>query len=197
MLTLCSLGYGKGDQVTFANNYLHHTSGRSPKLEFDSHWHAYNNLFENNSGHSFDVGEGVNALIEGNVFSDVKTPMNPENKPGSTFAVTAKDTSSCTSALGRPCVANELINSGDLSGSDQAVLSGWPKGEGDSKVMTTDKVPSYVKANAGVGKLGAGGASSSASGISAPTSSAVASSSATPSASAPVRRHNHRRHNHG
>ncbi|RAQ54349.1 pectin lyase D precursor [Aspergillus flavus] len=192
------LGYGKGDQITFANNYIHHTSGRSPKIEFDSHWHAYNNFWENNSGHAFDVGEGANVLIEGNVFSNVKTPMNPEDTPGSTFAVNAQDASSCTSALGRPCIANELTSSGDLSGNDEAVLSGWPKGEGDTKAMTTDKVPSYVKANAGVGKLGSGGsgaASSSASITPSPTSSAIPSSSATPSSSAYARRH-YARHHH-
>ncbi|KAE8344728.1 hypothetical protein BDV24DRAFT_148603 [Aspergillus arachidicola] len=193
------LGYGKGDQITFANNYIHDTSGRSPKIEFDSHWHAYNNFWENNSGHAFDVGEGANVLIEGNVFSNVKTPMNPEDTPGSTFAVNAQDASSCTSALGRPCIANELTSSGELSGNDEAVLSGWPKGEGDTKAMTTDKVPSYVKANAGVGKLGSGGsgaASSSASITPSPTSSAIPSSSATPSSSAYARRHYARRHHY-
>ncbi|KAE8356680.1 pectin lyase fold/virulence factor [Aspergillus coremiiformis] len=148
------LGYGKGDQVTFANNYLHHTSGRSPKLEFNSQWHAYNNLWENNSGHAFHVGEGVKALIEGNVFSNVKIPMNPEsNKPGATFAASAQSGSSCNSALGRSCVANVLTSSGTLSANDQAVLSVWPKGS-SSNIMTTDKVSSYVKANAGIGKLG-------------------------------------------
>ncbi|KAE8411683.1 pectin lyase fold/virulence factor [Aspergillus pseudocaelatus] len=195
------LGYGKGDQITFANNYVHHTSGRSPKIEFDSHWHAYNNFWENNSGHAFDIGEGANVLIEGNVFSNVKTPMNPEDTPGSTFAATAEDASSCTSALGRPCIANELTSSGELSGNDEAVLSGWPTGEGDTKAMTTDKVPSYVKANAGVGKLGAGsgstgGASSSAGVTPTPSSSAIPSSSATPSSSAYARRHYARRHHY-
>jgi pectate lyase len=40
-----SLGYGKDDQVTFTGNYIHHTSGRSPRLEFNSHWHVYNNYW--------------------------------------------------------------------------------------------------------------------------------------------------------
>ena len=138
-------------------------------------------------------------LLEGNVFSNVKTPMNPEDTPGSTFAATAQDASSCTSALGRPCIANELTSSGELSGNDEAVLSGWPKGEGDTKAMTTDKVPSYVKANAGVGKLSAGGtgaASSSAGVTPTPSSSTIPSSSATPSSSAYARRHYARRHHY-
>ncbi|KAE8151656.1 pectin lyase fold/virulence factor [Aspergillus avenaceus] len=185
------LGYGKGDKVTFANNYLHHTSGRSPKLEFNSHWHAYNNYWENNSGHAFDVGEGVNALIEGNVFSNVKTPMNPDSKPGLTFAASSNDTSSCTSALGRACVANKLTSSGTLSGSDESVLSSWPKGESGVKVMSIDNVPTYVKSNAGTGKIGNAGASGSAS-----ASVPAATSSATPSASASAhaKRHIGKRH---
>ncbi|KAJ5385830.1 hypothetical protein N7509_008371 [Penicillium cosmopolitanum] len=147
------LGYGKNDKVTFTGNYIHHTSGRSPKLEFNSYWHAYNNYWYNNTGHAFDVGDGTNALIEGNVFNQVDTPFLEDSSPGQTYAVSASDKSSCDSALGRTCVANTLTSSGELSASDSSVLSSWPKGESGISVVDTSRVQSSVLANAGVGKL--------------------------------------------
>ncbi|KAJ5591387.1 hypothetical protein N7450_005359 [Penicillium hetheringtonii] len=147
------LGYGKNDKITFTGNYIHHTSGRSPKLEFNSYWHVYNNYWFNNTGHAFDVGEGTNALIEGNVFDQVKTPFLDDSSPGKTFAVDSSDKSSCDSALGRACVANTLTSSGKLSASDSSVLSSWPKGESGINVLEASRVQSSVKANAGIGKL--------------------------------------------
>ncbi|KAJ5178705.1 hypothetical protein N7492_001915 [Penicillium capsulatum] len=149
-----NLGYGKGDKVTFSGNYIHHTSGRSPKLEFNSYWHAYSNYWFNNTGHAFDVGEGTSALIEGNVFNQVKTPFLEDSSPGQTFAVSSNDKSSCDSKLSRTCVANSLVSSGSLSASDEAVLSSWPSGESGIDVMDANKVQSHVLGNAGVGKLG-------------------------------------------
>lgn len=150
---LFSLGYGKDDKVTFTGNYIHHTSGRSPKLEFNSYWHAYNNYWLNNTGHAFDVGKGTNALIEGNVFNQVKTPFLEDSSPGQTFAVSPNDKSSCDSKLGRTCVANSLVSSGSLSASDEAVLSSWPSGESGVEVLSASKVQAHVLSNAGVGKV--------------------------------------------
>ncbi|KAH8431987.1 uncharacterized protein LDX57_009634 [Aspergillus melleus] len=183
------LGYGKGDQVTFANNYIHHTSGRSPKLEFNSHWHAYNNYWSKNSGHAFDVGENTNALIEGNVFESVKTPFEDDSNPGSTFAASSSDASTCTSKLGRACVPNVLTDSGELSASDESVLSGWPSNEGNVTVKPASKVSSYVLAHAGIGKLGSSAsATATVGGSAAATSGAVPSSSAAPSSSSIAKR---------
>lgn len=162
--------------MTFANNYIHHTSGRSPKVE-TSNWHAYNNYWYNNTGHAFDVGEDSNVLIEGNVFAQVDTPSEPDS--ANVFAATSSDKSACSSALGRSCVANSLVSSGNLTTSDQSVLSNWLSDEGDVEVMDVSKVASSVVGNAGVGKLG--GSASAASTVGA-------SSSATPSASAMVKR---------
>ena len=148
-----SLGYGKNDQVTFTGNYIHHTSGRSPKLEFNSYWHAYNNYWFNNTGHAFDVGSDTNALIEGNVFDQVDTPFLTDSSPGKTFAVSSSDKSTCDSQLGRTCSANSLISSGTLSASDASVLSSWPSDESGISVTLASKVKSSVLSNAGVGKL--------------------------------------------
>lgn len=140
--------------MTFTGNYIHHTSGRSPKLEFNSYWHVYNNFWFNNTGHAFDVGSGTNALIEGNVFQQVKTPFLADSSPGKTFAVTASDKSTCDSVLGRTCAANTLTSSGTLSASDESVLSSWPSGESGIDVLDAGRVKSSVLSNAGVGKLG-------------------------------------------
>lgn len=148
-----SLGYGKNDKVTFTGNYIHHTSGRSPKLEFNSYWHAYNNYWFNNTGHAFDVGEGTNALIEGNVFHQVDTPFLTDSSPGESYAVTSGDKSTCDSKLGRTCAVNSLVSSGSLSASDESVLSSWPSGESGITVTSASRVRSSVLSNAGIGKL--------------------------------------------
>ncbi|KAJ5440201.1 uncharacterized protein N7458_011199, partial [Penicillium daleae] len=98
--------------MTFTGEYIHHTSRRSPKLEFNSYWHV------NNTGHPFDVGEGTDALIAGRVFQQVKTPFLDDSSPGKTFAVSSSDKSTCDSKLGRTCAVNTLTSSGTLSASN-------------------------------------------------------------------------------
>lgn len=139
--------------MTFTGNYIHHTSGRSPKLEFNSYWHVYNNYWYNNTGHAFDVGKGTNALIEGNVFDDVNTPFLSDSSPGQSFAVSSSTKSTCDSKLGRTCSVNTLISSGSLSADDESVLSSWPSGESGITVMSASKVKSSVLSNAGIGKV--------------------------------------------
>jgi pectate lyase len=181
------LGLGKNEQITFARNYIHHTSGRSPKLGESSYWHAYNNYWSDNSGHAFDVESAGKSLIEGNVFSNVKTPLTKENLDG-VFAVSADDESTCSGSLGRSCIPNVLTSSGELSSAGDGVFSGWLSDEGDLSLMPASQVASYVKAHAGVGKLGAGDYSSSA----------IPSSTPAPSSSALAKRHGgHDRHGLG
>ncbi|ETS60614.1 hypothetical protein PaG_05474 [Moesziomyces aphidis] len=111
------LGYGKTDKVTFSGNMMHHCSGRSPRLANpqdkagDSVWHVVNNLFDYNTGHSFDIGPGVSVLIEGNVFNDVAQTSLHESNPGRAFA--PSDTSigaQCDRVLGRNCQPNAYTN---------------------------------------------------------------------------------------
>ncbi|RMJ26422.1 hypothetical protein PHISP_02694 [Aspergillus sp. HF37] len=147
------LSYGKDDQVTFTGNYIHHTSGRSPKIQYPSHWHVYNNFWDENTGHAFDVGENGNALIEGNVFRHVNTPLLSDGA-GSVFAVTQDNKATCESTLGRTCYPNALTSSGKLAASDKSVLTSLPAGEKGVSFMKADQVRSSVVANAGVGKIG-------------------------------------------
>ncbi|KAF9890108.1 hypothetical protein FE257_006269 [Aspergillus nanangensis] len=171
------MGVGENEQVTFAQNYIHHTSGRSPKIGETSYWHLYNNYWSENSGHAFELEATSNVLVEGNVFANVVTTLDEEQE--NAFAVTTDDESTCSSALGRTCIANVLTNSGDLNSAGEGVFSGWLSDEGDVSIMPAEEVAAYVMAHAGVGKLGAGGYSSSA----------IPSSTPAPSSSALVRRH--------
>jgi pectin lyase len=67
---------GEADTVTFQGNYIHHTSGRSPKVGGATLLHAVNNFWYDNTGHAFDISENANVIAEGNVMQSVKTPLN-------------------------------------------------------------------------------------------------------------------------
>lgn len=41
---------GEGDQITFANNWIHDTSGRCPKVGDQATLHTVNNYFQTNKG---------------------------------------------------------------------------------------------------------------------------------------------------
>ncbi|KAL4906735.1 pectin lyase fold/virulence factor [Aspergillus multicolor] len=179
------LALGENDKVTFANNYIHTTSGRAPKVGAPSFWHVYNNYWSDNTGHAFDVEEsGTNVFIEGNVFEDINSAYNGDGT-GAIFAVDSDSESSCSSALGRTCIANSLTNSEYTAVADDSVLSAFPADEeGDVTIMAVEEVAAYVLANAGIGKLSSsgstsGGSSSSAAAV-APTSSVPVIPTSTP-----------------
>lgn len=109
---------GDGDQITFKNNYVYHTSGRSPKVDSNSLVHVVNNYWYQNSGHCFE-GDGGYALVEGNVFEDITTME--DGWDGAMFAPTS-DSSTCTSAIGRECMANDYIDTTSMEESDTSVL---------------------------------------------------------------------------
>ena len=73
------LFYGAADKVTLSGNYIHDTSGRSPKVGGDGTitMHAVKYYWSTNQGHAFDIATGGTVLIEGNVFEDVVEPITP------------------------------------------------------------------------------------------------------------------------
>ncbi|KAL4885139.1 pectin lyase fold/virulence factor [Aspergillus karnatakaensis] len=150
------LALGENDQVTFANNYIHTTSGRAPKVGAPSFWHVYNNYWYDNTGHAFDVSDaGSNVLIEGNVFESVKSAYNGDGD-GTVFAVDSDSESSCSSTLGRSCVPNLLTDSEASAVANDGVLSNFPvDDEGEITILPVEEVAAYVLANAGVGKVSA------------------------------------------
>ncbi|KAF2138620.1 polysaccharide lyase family 1 protein [Aplosporella prunicola CBS 121167] len=170
------LFYGAKDWYTVQGNYLHDVSGRNPHIGTDDSqivFHAVNNYWSNVGGHSFDVAAGCDILVEGNVFEKVDTPFTEESASGGShiFNVPSGSESSCSSYLGRDCVANSVTGSGDFTKFDDeealAGFSGLEKSIVEAKDAST--VASDVVANAGVGKLSSSGSSSSGSGAAAGT----------------------------
>ena len=160
---------GDQDYITLSNNYVHDVSGRAPKVGGSGSitMHAVNNYFENIGGHDFDVAEGGNVLIEGNVFKSSKQPITAASASdgGSLFNVpSTSSASTCTSYLGRACVANELTDSGDFgSYTSTNPLSALKAAGGAIDAVDVSTVAKSVLASAGVGKVSAGSASGSTS----------------------------------
>uniref|UniRef100_H3GMI7 pectin lyase n=1 Tax=Phytophthora ramorum TaxID=164328 RepID=H3GMI7_PHYRM len=108
---------GEPTHITFVNNFVHSTSGRSPKIisEMGTNpivvGHIVNNYWADNSGHSFEPGLNAFVLAEGNLIQDTAQPILADDKA---TIFTAADSNDCTSYLGRACVANVLENSGAL-----------------------------------------------------------------------------------
>lgn len=146
---------GSGDKITFQGNYIHHTSGRSPKVggtDAGTMLHAVNNYFYDNTGHAFSIApeENGRVIAEGNVFQSVTKPI----EDGADFMFSAPDASAnaaCEAPLGYVCEVNQLTDSGTLSGSATDFLDNF-NGEGVTATAATD-VANSVKSNAGVGKL--------------------------------------------
>ena len=152
--------FGPSDQITLDRNYWHDVSGRSPKLGADAITmtvQASNNYFANNKGHDFDIYKGVTALLEGNVFESVTTPMTSESATVTTVynAPDSASLAACTSSLGRACVANSLSGSGQWpSLKSTAALSGLASVKGSLvKPVQASNVKSLVVAGAGIGKI--------------------------------------------
>ncbi|TMW58785.1 hypothetical protein Poli38472_006930 [Pythium oligandrum] len=119
---------GKDTRVSMINNYVHSTSGRSPKVtsgEGSSIVHIANNFWDDNSGDtSFDVYGFGYVLAEGNYFKDTKNPcVLKDSSDAKIFVTSSSNTATCKSVLGRDCVANTEENSGKLTGkNEQAAL---------------------------------------------------------------------------
>ncbi|CAG8882049.1 unnamed protein product [Penicillium nalgiovense] len=154
---------GENDYYTFSDNWIHDVSGRAPHMGTDytdstNFFHAINNYFQNIGGHAFDIDTNTWALLEGNYFDTVDTPLTESSLTSGAqiYNVPTVDSAgACIDRLGYICEWNRLTNSGD-----------WPE-RTDDDVLTmaeqyTDSlidnigvadVPSTVVANAGVGKL--------------------------------------------
>ncbi|KAB5590293.1 hypothetical protein CTheo_6255 [Ceratobasidium theobromae] len=151
---------GNGDQITFARNYVYYTAGRGPHVGDTSGYsqtvHIYNNYFNDITGHALDAGVGATVLLEGNYFNGVKTPSTG-NTNGVVFGPTSTTMNvQCSSTLSRDCVSNTLAGgSGSLpNSSNTAAISKFTASVVKSaSIMDPASVPSYVLANAGLGKV--------------------------------------------
>lgn len=141
---------GSSDLVTLKGNYIHHTSGRGPKVGGNTLLHAVNNYWYAVAGHAFDVASGGNALIEGNIFSHVDTPLlSPVT--GQVFSSPDATTNkACSANIGHVCQTNSLGSSGTLTGSTTGFFSNFV-----GKSIAGAVAPNYVtiRENAGVGVI--------------------------------------------
>ncbi|KAH9881965.1 hypothetical protein J1614_001136 [Plenodomus biglobosus] len=139
---------GSNDLITMKFNWIHHTSGRSPKVGGNTLMHAVNNFWSDNTGHAFDNDQGGKVLLEGNAFQNVKTTVHA-NK-GQMYALTGRTIAQCTSTLGRACQTNLYSNAAGISFADASVLNLFR-----GKSVARPNVPnmSTIKARAGVGKI--------------------------------------------
>lgn len=142
---------GSNDLITLKNNYIHHTSGRSPKVAGNTLLHAVNNYFYANPQHAFEGDAGAQILAEGNVFQNVKQAMQSGLK-GKWFAVpNAAAAAQCKAQLGRDCQLNSYGSSGALTGADSGVLAKF-KGKNVAGAGSAARVKDLVN-TAGYGRI--------------------------------------------
>ncbi|KAF9770317.1 hypothetical protein IL306_012163 [Fusarium sp. DS 682] len=160
--------YGEGDQVTLDRNHFHDVAGRAPKLGepgTNGYFHATNNYFQNMKGHAFDAYQGANAIIEGNVFDGVDTPVTKEAASVNTLFIPDESAASaCQSALGRACVPNSATSSGDLPVmKGESGLNAVAKNKDNIITpVSASEVTALVLGSVGPSKVGSGSGSGSA-----------------------------------
>ncbi|ETK78224.1 hypothetical protein L915_15699, partial [Phytophthora nicotianae] len=59
------------------------------------------------------IGSNAWVLAEGNYFTNTRMPLYNKDEEGALYAASSDD--QCSSLLGRSCVANELVSSGNFS----------------------------------------------------------------------------------
>ncbi|RLN36947.1 hypothetical protein BBJ28_00002075 [Nothophytophthora sp. Chile5] len=169
--------YGSTTQISLLGNYIHQTSGRSPKIGGTADQsvivHAANNYFYDNTGHAFDVAASGYVLAEGNYFASVKSPYL-DDPDGNFFVPDAAG--DCQASIGRDCELNVLTDSGELAGySEDAVviqISSYQTQIGGYAVAAAAQF-AEASDNFGVGALTTSVATSSASAAAASNSTEV------------------------
>ncbi|TKW54005.1 Pectin lyase [Colletotrichum tanaceti] len=142
---------GSSDMVTLKGNYIHHTSGRAPKVAGNTLLHAVNNYWYSNTGHAFEADAGSKIVAEGNVFQSIKAAYQT-GLAGKVFASPDTNTNAkCSSGLGHACQLNAFGSSGSLAGSDTSILSSF-SGKNVASAGTAN-VAKSVTTTAGFGKI--------------------------------------------
>ncbi|UFW44914.1 pectate lyase family protein [Bradyrhizobium sp. WSM471] len=159
---------GVPQTITIANNYFHEISGRAPHIDgAQAIIHLVNNYFHNTNAqhsggffHAVDAGSSVQALVEGNYFDNIETPITIGS--GHIFAVLGKDTGTmpgiCLTALGRRCIENIAIPVPRINGFrvDETVIIiqfGALPMSSIPLPFPADEVPAVIAARAGPGHL--------------------------------------------
>ncbi|CRL20438.1 Pectin lyase fold/virulence factor [Penicillium camemberti] len=115
---------GADDQITFANNYVYRTSGRSPALSGKTLFHAVNSVWENNSGHAIEGTDDGQGLFEGCVFNNVTQIVG--DYVGQLFSSPdATANKACSAALKRDCETNIIVDSSAFTNADTKFFSNF------------------------------------------------------------------------
>ncbi|KAG7400159.1 hypothetical protein PHYBOEH_006867 [Phytophthora boehmeriae] len=182
------LFYGTETQVSLVNNYIHQTSGRSPKVGGNTVLHAANNYFYNNSGHNFAPTEESYTVAEGNYMDTCTAPVLLDSDATGAILVPSSSTQSyCESALSRDCIENTVVNSdGELTGQSDESAATAAKSVASAYDPSAAATLSLSSTNFGVGTLADIESSSStttstASSSSAATTSTIATTTSTAS----------------
>jgi pectin lyase len=145
---------GSNDLITLKGNYIHHTSGRSPKVGGNSLVHAVNNYWYANSGHAFEVGSGAMIVAEGNAFQNVVNPIDPGTTGGQIFTSPSSSANAvCASYLGHTCQVNAFGSSGSFNSMGSTGFLADFSGKNVASAASWSGVVSSVSNNAGFGKI--------------------------------------------
>ncbi|WP_354129236.1 right-handed parallel beta-helix repeat-containing protein [Bradyrhizobium sp. i1.15.2] len=159
---------GVPQTITIANNYFHEISGRAPHID-GAHAviHLVNNYFHNTNAqqsggffHAVDAGSSVQALVEGNYFDNIETPIKTGS--GHIFGLLGKASGAmqniCLTVLGRRCIENIAIPVPRFNGFrlDETVVQSFGDLPSSSIPLPfrADDVPAVIAARAGPGHLG-------------------------------------------
>lgn len=158
---------GVPQTITIANNYFHEISGRAPHIDgAQAIIHLLNNYFHNTNAqqsggffHAVDAGPSVQALIEGNYFDNIETPIKTGS--GHIFGFLGKPSRTvqniCLTVLGRRCIENIAIPAPRINGFrlDEAVVQSFgalPRSSIPLPIPAED-VSAVITARAGPGHL--------------------------------------------
>nr|POF17526.1 putative pectin lyase b [Quercus suber] len=145
---------GSQDLVTLKGNYIHHTSGRGPKVAGNTLLHAVNNYWYATSGHAFEVSTGAMIIAEGNAFQNVASPVLTPEDGGSLFTSPDANTNkACSQYLGRSCQLNAFGSSGAFDSVGGIDFFKNFQGKNIASAAVASNVPKAVAASAGVGKV--------------------------------------------
>ena len=143
---------GSNDLITMKGNYIHHTSGRSPKVAGNTLLHAVNNYFYANSQHAFEADSGAKIIAEGNVFQNVANPIDAGTSGGQIFTA-SNGGSACSSGLGRACQINAFGSSGSFNSIGSTNFIANFKGKNIASAAVASGVVASVTKTAGFGKI--------------------------------------------
>ncbi|KAI0483931.1 polysaccharide lyase family 1 protein [Xylariaceae sp. FL0804] len=139
---------GTGDKITFFQNYVYYTSGRTPALSGNTLFHAVNNVWSSNSGHLIEGTDDGMGLYEGNYIVDCPTVVD-SSFVGQLFSSDAADVAQCATYLGRDCVPNVLSNSGAFDEDDTAFFSDFSGASDIVAAASAASIETSVPAAAG------------------------------------------------